>query len=75
MLWSRPLARAAALGLSATVEAHRLILDVDPGSEPITGRLLAPSGAERPFAGYVELISALEELRRAAPPQPAVEPA
>jgi len=75
MLWSRPLARRVAGRLGAAVDDRRLILELDPGSEPITGRLRDGSGVERPFAGYVELISALEELRRATPPAAAPEPA
>src|SRR6266540_1690426 len=39
-------------------------LDLDPGSEPVTGRLAADGGAPRGFVGYTGLIVALESVRK-----------
>src|SRR4051794_3261489 len=38
-------------------------LDLEPGSEPVTGRLAAAGGAPRGFVGYTGLIVALESVR------------
>jgi hypothetical protein len=45
----------------------RIALDLDPGSEPVAGRLVA-GGIAREFTGYAGLIAALEGLRQAPPP-------
>jgi hypothetical protein len=37
-----------------------LVLDV---MEPIKGRIRAPGGPERPFLGWLQLLSALEAIR------------
>jgi len=44
-------------------EGRELRLSIDPGSDPIAGRIGPPGGSETPFEGYVQLVAALEELR------------
>jgi hypothetical protein len=39
-----------------------VILELAPGTEPITGSVLSSGQPPRHFAGYVDLIAALEEL-------------
>jgi hypothetical protein len=46
-----------------TLDGPRLTLIIEPGSEPISGRLRLPDETETRFEGYVQLIAALEELR------------
>jgi hypothetical protein len=46
------------------LQTLRVIVDVDVGADPITGRVAAIDAAPREFTGYVSLIAALEELRR-----------
>lgn len=46
-----------------TNERLRLTLDLDPGADPIAGRVEPQKGPGEPFAGYVELIAALERAR------------
>jgi hypothetical protein len=44
----------------------RVVLDLDPRSAPIRGRVLVESGRDaepRPFSGWIELSSLIEELR------------
>jgi hypothetical protein len=41
-------------------ERINVSLDIDRGTVPITGRLVAAGVAERPFTGWTELFSALE---------------
>ncbi len=38
-----------------------LRLHLEPGSDPISGSLVYPDGAERSFTGWIELTAALEE--------------
>ena len=49
------------------VQTLRLIVDLDAGADPITGRLAPIDAAPREFTGYVSLIATLEELRRNHP--------
>jgi hypothetical protein len=42
----------------------RVIVDLDAGADPITGRVAAIDAPPREFTGYVSLIAAVEELRR-----------
>jgi hypothetical protein len=41
-----------------------LILELDPGSEPIAGRLNADGCEPAEFTGYMQLITLLEKQRR-----------
>jgi hypothetical protein len=44
-------------------------IELDPGAQPLAGRVLAASGDPVPFSGYVELIAALELMRQADQPE------
>ncbi len=46
----------------------RLVLDLDPDSEPISGSVVAPGAGHtaRSFSGWVELASLIERSRAAA---------
>jgi hypothetical protein len=44
-------------------ERQRVMLELDPGSEPIAGRLLPADGAASEFVGYLALIEAIEGVR------------
>jgi hypothetical protein len=44
----------------------RLVLELEHGSEPIRGRITAPTGETREYVGWLALANALEELRRSA---------
>jgi hypothetical protein len=55
------LARAMVLGVKG--ERKRLTVDLDPETEPITGRIAEPNGKPHEFSGYMGLIEALERLR------------
>jgi hypothetical protein len=39
-------------------------LDLDPGADPIRGRLTAPTGEEDEFVGWLGLAGAIERLAR-----------
>jgi hypothetical protein len=47
-------------------QAVRVVLDLDPNSEPIRGSLSASDQDSRPFFGWLELASAVEAARAAA---------
>jgi hypothetical protein len=55
-------------------DAVRLVLDVQRGSEPITGRLFRADGGISQFTGWVELTRVLEEACRAAADDDAAAP-
>jgi hypothetical protein len=38
-------------------------LEIDPTSEPLSGRLTGDDHAERRFRGWLELFAAIDELR------------
>jgi hypothetical protein len=44
------------------VYAH-VHLEIDVDSDPITGTVCATEGDSRPFSGWIELVSAIEEVR------------
>jgi hypothetical protein len=56
----------------ARMSAVRLILDLEP-SEPVSGRLGVPGGPQRPFAGLLELIAAIDQFRAGNPPATGVD--
>jgi hypothetical protein len=45
---------------------RRLILEFEPGSDPISGTLLDDYGGGRPFTGWLQLAAALEVALNAA---------
>jgi hypothetical protein len=38
-------------------------LEIDVDSDPITGTVCAADGDSRPFSGWIELVSAIEDVR------------
>jgi hypothetical protein len=46
-----------------------LCLHLEPGSDPISGSLTYPDGAERSFTGWIELTAALEEAHHGEFPE------
>lgn len=44
-------------------ECIRILLELDPHSDPIAGRIGREGEPARNFVGYLELISGLERLR------------
>jgi hypothetical protein len=66
MLGAFPVARAHGRSedpLKMQLERRELRLSIEPGSDPIAGRIGPPGGAQTPFEGYMQLVAALEELR------------
>ena len=43
----------------------RLVIELDLEAEPIAGRLASPAAGARRFAGWLELMAALEHARAA----------
>lgn len=41
----------------------RLVLDIDPGSDPIEGAISGPGRPGRRFCGYLQLMAAVEDAR------------
>ena len=41
----------------------RIVLDLEPGSEPISGTIASGSDPGEPFAGVMQLVAALDRLR------------
>jgi hypothetical protein len=63
------------LCMDGTAAPVKLVLELAVGSDPIAGRLHLGDRDARPFSGYLELMSLLEEIRRSAcgptrPPRP-----
>jgi hypothetical protein len=51
-------------------EPRRVVIELDPGPDPIAGLLLMDGSGPRRFEGYTQLIAALEVARAAAPEAP-----
>jgi len=49
------------------LESRELRLSIEPGSDPIAGRIGPPGGSQTSFEGYMQLVAALEELREGRP--------
>jgi hypothetical protein len=45
------------------LENKEFSLSIDPGSDPIAGRIGRAGGSQTRFEGYVQLVAALEDLR------------
>jgi hypothetical protein len=54
--------RAGAKLLEVSSDYARLALEIAPGVNPITGRLIEPDGTSTTFAGWAELIRAIERV-------------
>jgi hypothetical protein len=50
-----------------TIAGVKLSLDLEPGVDPITGRLELADGSVRSFTGWLELTQALEAARQGDP--------
>jgi hypothetical protein len=44
-------------------EPLRIVLDVEPGVEPISGTIASGSDPGEPFAGVMQLVAALDRMR------------
>lgn len=42
----------------------RLVVELDAGTDPVTGRIGPSSDAMEPFIGWTELAAAMQRLRR-----------
>jgi hypothetical protein len=51
--------------VSSEAQLRRLSIEVEIGTDPITGRVGDPSGASVSFSGWLDLIDALERARNA----------
>jgi hypothetical protein len=47
--------------------ATELSVTIEPGSDPISGRVRLADGSADRFEGYVQLIAAIERIRRQNP--------
>lgn len=48
-------------------QSRRLTLDLQPGSEPIEGRISEEGAESRPFVGWLALATALQQAMRLDP--------
>jgi hypothetical protein len=56
---------------SSGAETVRIVLELDPGSDRPSGRLVDEHGSERDFVGWLALMDGVESARdRAAPSEP-----
>ena len=65
--------RSAASGPNICVmtkATRELVLEVDPGAGPLTGRIRDRSGATLPFAGWLSFASALGQALEHDPGEP-----
>lgn len=44
-------------------EPLRITIELDPGAEPIAGRITVPSAAPCAFVGWMELVHAIDRAR------------
>jgi hypothetical protein len=44
-------------------EPLRISIELDPGTEPVAGRLTVPGAAPRDFVGWMELVHAIDRAR------------
>jgi hypothetical protein len=47
------------------MEPLRISIELDPGSEPLAGRITVPGAAPRAFVGWMELVHAIDRARLA----------
>jgi hypothetical protein len=47
------------------MEVVRYVLEWESGSDPVTGRLIAPDASQHSFAGWLEFLRVADELRAA----------
>ena len=46
----------------------RVVLEIDPDSNPVQGRFRAPGEPDRPFSGWLALAEAITAIHAATPP-------
>ena len=63
---------AIVLGMTDAATHAQIKLRIERAAEPIAGTLEDHCGNSRPFLGWMELISAVEDARRAPVPYPAL---
>jgi hypothetical protein len=50
--------------MGAVDEPLRISIEIDPGSEPVAGTIAAAGAAPRAFIGWMELVHAIDRVRR-----------
>ena len=50
--------------MGAPIEPLRISIEIEPGTEPIAGRITVPGAAPRAFVGWMELVHAINRARR-----------
>ena len=43
----------------------RISIELDPGTEPVAGRITVPGAEPRTFVGWMELVHAIDQARHA----------
>jgi hypothetical protein len=46
-------------------EPLRISIELDPGTEPVAGRITIPGAEPRTFVGWMELVHAIDHARHA----------
>ena len=46
-------------------EPLRISIELDPGTEPVAGRITVPGAEPRTFVGWMELVHAIDHARHA----------
>ena len=49
--------------MDAVDEPLRISIELDPGTEPLAGRITVPGVAPRAFVGWMELVHAIDRAR------------
>ena len=47
-------------------EPLRISIELDPGTEPLAGRIIVPGAEPRAFVGWMELVHAIDRARLAS---------
>jgi hypothetical protein len=51
--------------MGAPVQPLRISIEIDPGTEPVSGNITLPGAAPRAFVGWMELVHAIDRARHA----------
>jgi hypothetical protein len=54
---------SAADVMGAPVEPLRISIEIEPRTEPVSGRITVPGAAPRAFVGWMELVHAIDGAR------------
>ena len=49
--------------MGAVDEPLRISIEIDPGTEPLAGRITVPGASPRAFVGWMELVHAIDHAR------------